>query len=305
MRHVVEESTPASIFISPEAKTKLEAWHERFRKKLGIPTDSVRISTRLGPTHVLCCGPPDAPPLVCLHGAMGSSAHILAGATTLAKNFRLIAPDVPGQSPMSAETRPGINGQGYPEWLADVFDALQLEQTYLLGASWGGVIALRGAARIPERIGKISLLVPAGLIQGSLIQAFFRVGWPLMRYRSSPSAERRERFLRYLITTHDQDWEAYLGDAALAFKPHLERLALLKSDDLKTITAPVQLIAAEGDVQFPGAKLIARALRVVPNLKDTALIPHSRHVPPFTPEFYAWLSDRIVQFLSDTRPEAG
>lgn len=296
MRHVARDSSRA-IFTSAESKARLVNWHERFRGKLEIPTDSIPLSTRLGLTHVLCCGPPDAPPLVCLHGAMASSAHILAGATGLAKNFRLIAPDVPGQSALSVEARPDINGPGYPEWLADVFDALKLEQAHLLGASWGGVIALRGAAGMPQRVRKISLIVPAGIVQGPIIQAFLKIGWPMMRYRSSPSPERLARFLRYLITTPDDDWAAYLGDAALAFQPHVERLRPLKRKDLDALTAPVQLFAAESDFQSPGADLIARARSVIPNLQDTVLIPQSRHVPPFTEEFQCWLSERVSKFL--------
>ena len=121
----------------------------------------------------------------------------------------------------------------------------------------------------------------------------------MMRYRSSPSAERLARFLRYLITTHDEDWEAYLGDAMLGFKHDLKPLRLLKKEELSALTVPVQLFAAELDLQSPGAHLIARAQSVIPNLKETALIPRSHHVPPFIEEFQAWLSDRISRFLLD------
>lgn len=175
-----------SIFTSSEAKAKLEGWHERFRRKIGIPTESVSFPTYLGQTHALVCGLPNAPALVCLHGAMASSAHVLAGASALAKSFRLIAPDIPGQSPMSAEVRPDINGSGYSDWLADVFDALKIEQADVFGASWGGPIALRAARRMSPRIRKISLMVPAGIVQGPILKAIVKIGWPMMRYRSLP-----------------------------------------------------------------------------------------------------------------------
>jgi 2-hydroxy-6-oxonona-2,4-dienedioate hydrolase len=110
-----------SIFRSAEAKAPLEGWHVRFRQKIGVPTESVSFSTRLGSTHTLICGTQNAPALLCLHGAMASSAHVLVGASALARGFRLIAPDIPGQSPMSAEVRADIDGSGYSDWLADVF----------------------------------------------------------------------------------------------------------------------------------------------------------------------------------------
>lgn len=288
-----------SIFTSAEAKAKLEGWHVRFRQKIGVPTESVSLSTHLGLTHLLVCGSSDAPPLLCLHGAMASSAHVLLGASALAKDFRLIAPDIPGQSPMSADVRPDVNGPGYSEWIANVFDALELDQANLFGASWGGIIALRAASGMPQRIRKMSLLVPAGIVQGSVINSLVKIGWPMMRYRSSPSAERRSRFLRHLITTRDEDCEAYLGDAILGFKHDFTTLRLLKARELSELTVPVQLIAAELDFQSPGAKLIGRAQSVIPNLTDTAVIPQSHHVPPFTAEFNTWLSDRISKFLLD------
>jgi 2-hydroxy-6-oxonona-2,4-dienedioate hydrolase len=288
-----------SIFTSADAKATLERWHVRFRQKIGVPTESVSFSTRLGNTHTLICGARDAPALVCLHGAMASSAHVLVGASALARGFRLIAPDIPGQSPMSAEIRPDIDGSGYSDWLADVFDALDLDQANLFGASWGGLIALRAAARMPQRIRKLSLIVPAGIVQGPVISALVRIGWPMMRYRSSPTADRRTRFLKYLITTRDDDWETYLGDAALGFKHDFKPIRLLKRAELSGLSAPVQVIAAELDFQSPGGKLVARAQALIPNLKDAALIPRSHHVPPFTEEFQNWLSDRMSKFLLD------
>jgi 2-hydroxy-6-oxonona-2,4-dienedioate hydrolase len=288
-----------SVFTSAEAKAKLVAWHARFRQMLGMPTESVCFSTRLGETHALIAGVADAPALVCLHGAMASSAHVLVGAKVLGQRFRLIAPDIPGQSPMSADVRPDINGGAYSEWLAEVFDALKLEQTNLFGASWGGLIALRAAAKTPERIRRMSLLVPAGIVQGPVLPALLKLGWPIMRYRSGPSAARLDRALRNLITSRDENWEGYLGDALLGFGHDFQAVRLLREGELNALTAPVQLIAAELDLQSPGKRLIARAQSVVPGLKETVLISQSRHVPPFTEEFHGWLSGRILRFLLD------
>jgi pimeloyl-ACP methyl ester carboxylesterase len=182
-----------NLFESVDAKRKLVDWHDRFRTRIGLPTESFRFSTRLGETHALFCGPLKAPPLLCLHGAMSNSAQAILGAAPLADAFRLIAPDVIGQSPMSAEVRPDANGPAYGEWLSDVFDALKLERACVMGASWGGLIALRAAKRMPHRIEKLSLIVPAGIVQGSIVKAFFKIGWPIMRYRSSPTVHRQPK----------------------------------------------------------------------------------------------------------------
>ena len=51
--------------------------HERYRSILDQwpdPNERLRIPTREGETFVLRCGPPEAPPVVLLHGAMATSA---------------------------------------------------------------------------------------------------------------------------------------------------------------------------------------------------------------------------------------
>jgi pimeloyl-ACP methyl ester carboxylesterase len=233
---------------------------------------------------------------------MSNSAQALLSAAPLADAYRLIAPDVVGQSPMSAEVRPDANGPAYGDWLSDVFDALELEQACLIGASWGGLVALRGAARMPHRIRKLSLIVPAGIVQGPILEAFLKIGWPMMRYRSSPTKQRLGPFLKHLITTHDPEWEAYLGDAALGFKLETKPVRLLKEGDMGALKAPVQVLAAELDFQSPGPKLIERARAVIPTLADTVLIPQSHHALPFDDKFRLWLASKIRRFLRDDPP---
>src|SRR5688572_12550084 len=116
-----------TIFRTPEGKAALTTWHERFRDRIGRPTQSRTLQTRFGPTHALFCGPEDAAPIVLLHGAMASSAHALLEVASLADRFRVIALDVIGQSPMSAEVRPEVNGPAYGEWVLDCLDALNLQ----------------------------------------------------------------------------------------------------------------------------------------------------------------------------------
>jgi 2-hydroxy-6-oxonona-2,4-dienedioate hydrolase len=288
-----------SIFTSPDARKKLVDWCERFRNKIGIPTESIQLPTRLARTHALACGPPGAPAIVCIHGAMASSAHMLLGAAALAKRFRLVAPDVPGQSPMSPDVRPDVNGPEYPDWLADLMDSLKFDEAHVFAASWGGLIALRTAAKNPRRIRKMSLLVPAGIVHGPVLPALLKLGWPLMRYKASPSLERRHRYLRHLITTRDADWEAYLGDATLGFKLDSRPPRLLRKGELDGLKAPVQVLAAEWDIQSPGQKLIERARIVIPSLADAEVMPRCRHVPPFDETFQSWLSDRLLAFFRD------
>ncbi|QDE70264.1 hypothetical protein BHS09_26650 [Myxococcus xanthus] len=66
-----------SAFKGEHAKAVLSRWHDHFRGRLRVPTESRTVQTRVGDTHVLVGGPEAAPNVVVLHGALASSAHVL------------------------------------------------------------------------------------------------------------------------------------------------------------------------------------------------------------------------------------
>lgn len=286
-----------TIFKSSEGKTALVDWHERFRARIGRPTLSRMLETGFGPTHALFCGPENAPPLVLLHGAMASSAHALLEVAPLTDHFHIIALDVIGQSPMSAEVRPEVNGLAYGEWLLDCFDTIGLASARLLGVSWGGFVALRFAALAPERIEKLSLVVPAALVQGPGAEAFRKILLPMLLYRAFPSQARLERFLRPLLTTFDPDWVAYMGDAFRHYKLDFRPPRLLRDGEMNALQAPVQVFGAEHDLSFPGKALLARAKTLFPNLACSELLLGAKHAPSFEPAARRQLADKIMAFM--------
>jgi 2-hydroxy-6-oxonona-2,4-dienedioate hydrolase len=289
-----------SIFRSPQDKTKMIAWHHRYRQRIGRPLETQLIETSFGETHVLMCGPAEAPPIVIIHGALASSAHAMAELAELADNFRLIGLDVIGQSPMSAETRPEVKGNTYGKWAVECLDALGLESTFLIGVSWGGFIASRVAALAPERIRKLSLLVPAGIVNGHGLTPITKLAIPMMLYRAFPSPARLDRFLAGQLTTQDSDWGPYLGDAMLGFKLDFRPPRLLLDTELAGLSAPVQVFAAEHDVSFPGKALLARAKKVFPNLVHAELLAGSQHCPPTDAESRKRLTATMAAFFNGT-----
>ncbi|MGC4045687.1 MAG: alpha/beta hydrolase [Armatimonas sp.] len=286
-----------SIFKSPEAHKAMTAWHEKFRARLGVPTESRTISTQLGETHLLICGPESATPLVLLHGAMASSAHALGEILPLTDQFRIYAIDVIGQSPLSEDTRPNPNTDDYGHWLKECLDVLGLDKVCLLGVSWGGGVALRFASLYPERLVALSLIVPAGLVAGSAKDGFLKMGFPLMRYQLFPTTANRDALLKNLFTEPDPTWGEYLGEAFRSYKFDFNAPRLLRDDELSKLTAPVQVIAAENDISFPGEALLARARILFPNLRSAVLLSGAKHTPSFSSEARCALAKTISGFL--------
>ncbi|MFL5355493.1 alpha/beta fold hydrolase [Archangium sp.] len=286
-----------SAFRGEQAKAVLVQWFDRFRNGIEVPTGSRTVKTRFGDTHVLVGGPEGAPPLVMLHGAMASSAHVLRELAPLLERFRVHAVDVIGQSVKSADVRPSVSNNEYAEWLSDVMEGLSLPKAHVVGVSWGGFVSIRLAAFAPERIQRLVLLVPAGMVNGSPWEGFFKLGLPMMLYNLSPSERRLEAFVRHLLTTPDDDWKPYLGDALRSYNLDMRIPPLAKPEELARLKAPTLVMGADLDVSMPGQRLLARAPELFPTLAATELIKDCRHCPPTTDTFRRWLSDRISTFL--------
>lgn len=292
------------IFKSDAAKTLMLEWFERFRARLRVPTESRMVPTRFGETHVLVGGPADAPPVVVLHGAMASSAHLLGELAPLLERFRLHAVDVVGQSVKTPHARPSVKNNDYGVWLADVLDGLSLASAPIIAVSWGGFAAIRLAAHAPERIERLALLVPAGIVNGSAWQGMTKLMWPMMMWRMFPSEKRFDAFANRLLTTTDDDWKPYLHDAFSSFNMDMTVPKLATPDELARFQAPTFVLAGDGDLSFPGAKLLARATELFPSLVAQELVANCRHSPPTTDVFRAWLGEKLARFLADAHSNA-
>jgi pimeloyl-ACP methyl ester carboxylesterase len=118
--------------------------------------------------HVRCWGPPEAPPVLLLHGWMDASASfqflVDALATALPGDRRFLAPDWRGFG-LSEWAPDGI--YTYDDYLADLaalIEALGLKEPVpLIGHSLGGNIACLYAAARPERVRCIVNLEGFGL----------------------------------------------------------------------------------------------------------------------------------------------
>ena len=199
------------IFKSDEARARLAEWYDKFLAKIDGPVERREVPTAQGPSHVLLAGDPANPPLVCLHGSLASSAHLLSELTTLLARYRLILPDLPGQSVKGPQVRMSYKDDSLARWVVEVLDGLGVGTFDLLGVSWGGFAARMTATFIPDRVRKLVLLVPAGVVTGPVWKGITQMAIPLTLYKLFPSERRLKRFFTPLFTTWDDDWAGYMG----------------------------------------------------------------------------------------------
>ncbi|MEV5614103.1 alpha/beta fold hydrolase [Streptomyces sp. NPDC052225] len=100
-------------------------------------------------THVEEAGG-EGPLLLCLHGIGSSSAAFAPQLAGLSGQVRVIAWDAPGYAKSPDPDGP-LDLDGFADAAADVIRSYG-ESAHVLGVSWGGVIALRLAARHPELV---------------------------------------------------------------------------------------------------------------------------------------------------------
>jgi pimeloyl-ACP methyl ester carboxylesterase len=133
-------------------------------------------------TSYLEAGPPDAPPVLLLHGLGATNASLLPVLADLAVDHRVIAPDLPGFGSSAAPSSP-YNPAWFAAWVEAFQSATHSRGAVLIGNSLGGRIALEAGLTHPHSVRGLVLLTPS--------PAFVRLRqWvPLVRV-SSPQLAR-------------------------------------------------------------------------------------------------------------------
>lgn len=141
----------------------------------------VNIETSVGKTHAFICpGKGTLPPVVLIHGVCSTSHDYLPLIIRLQKICSsVIVVDLPGHG------RSEICGQGEPDdsWLVlsvvEVIRQLVKDKAILFGNSLGGLVAIRTALLIPDKIVAMVLASPAGAPVSSKelegLKSFFRL----------------------------------------------------------------------------------------------------------------------------------
>jgi pimeloyl-ACP methyl ester carboxylesterase len=125
----------------------------RFPRPASVTAGGVR-------TPYLDAGPPDAPVLVALHGLGATNASLLPTVWELARDHRVIAPDLPGFG-IADKPLATYSASWFGRWLERFCDALGLDEFFLLGNSLGGRVAIEGGLLLPDRVRALVLLTPS------------------------------------------------------------------------------------------------------------------------------------------------
>ncbi len=106
-------------------------------------------------------------PLICIHGSgPGASgwSNYQRNVEALSERFRTILVDLPGYGQSDKVPIQGGRFAFYSRAVRDFMDALGMERAHFIGNSLGAGIALKLALDWPERVGRLVLMGPGGML---------------------------------------------------------------------------------------------------------------------------------------------
>ena len=128
-----------------------------FARPATAPQDRTVMAGGL-PVSILEAGSGD--PVLLLHGLGATKVSFLPTMLALAKDHRVIAPDLLGHGD-TAKPLVRYDAPTYARFVMSLMDALNIERADLIGNSMGGRISLELAMTTPDRVRSVSLLCPA------------------------------------------------------------------------------------------------------------------------------------------------
>ncbi|MGB0392097.1 MAG: alpha/beta fold hydrolase [Salibacteraceae bacterium] len=267
-----------SLYKSEKGKKEILALYEKKLVELNLSSDSLNVSTTYGNTHVIRVGENSKPPLLLIHGSNGCAPIALETYPHLTEKYQVFAIDVLAQPNKSEETRLSMKDNSYGDWVFQILDVLQLENVTMVGFSFGGLIILKTLLFNESKIKEVFLSAPAFLVNGNPIKALFKVFIPMKRFMKGQNPKFLKKFLAELFTDEDEFALKYLAKVFVHFNMDFTPVPIIKNKEAQSITTPITLIAAKNDLMFPGEKMVKRAKKIFPSLKNSVLLPNSKHV---------------------------
>jgi pimeloyl-ACP methyl ester carboxylesterase len=265
--------TARSIYKSEAGQQAVLAFYNQALAYWPVEHQDLLLKTRLGETFVIASGPPSGVPLILLHGAGSNALAWMGDVPALSRDFRVYSVDIPGDPGRSAPVRPSWNGSGYVEWLEDVLNSLKINRAGLIGLSQGGWLALKFAVQQPDRVARLVVLSPAGVVTDRFSFLFKAVLYSLAG-KKGVQALTRLTFGKMTIAPAAVQFQELI---LTHFRSRIEKVTLFTAPELARLNMPVLLIGGQQDVIRDVEKIRRRLSASVPGLQSR-LHPDQGHV---------------------------
>jgi pimeloyl-ACP methyl ester carboxylesterase len=291
------------LFRSPEFEARFDMAYQAVLNQWPVSYEELSIPTRFGATHVVASGPREALPVVLLPPGGTCAPMWVRNVGPLSQSYRVCAVDVIGELNRSVPVRPIRSHPEFMDWMADLFDGLQIESAHLVGNSNGGFFALETTLFMPERVKKVVLISPAA----TFVQMWAWWWHLLIPAHMIAPVVGSERMIRkaYAWLWQDFPMEACFADlramsklAGARYRPSINSAVprVFSDVELRQVHTSVLLLIGDHEVIYKPEKAIRRATRLVAGLK-AEIIPNANHSAQYTASDL--VNARIREFLAD------
>ncbi len=221
-------------------------------------------------------------PVIWLHGSGPGATGMsnFGGNMPAFQDYRNILIDLPGWGGSPRDTQEPLIFHA-AEVVTGAMRALGINKAHLVGNSYGGGVAMRIAVTDPDRVDRLVLMAPGGVLPAGV------PSWPvglqhLFDYMAAPkpSREAMAAFVRHMVYDTSLATDALIDErynASLAVHPELPVPPNFGdiTPDLPSIKAPTLLVWGRDDQTVP----LTWALRILNGIPDAELrvLPNCRH----------------------------
>jgi 2-hydroxy-6-oxonona-2,4-dienedioate hydrolase len=230
---------------------------------------------QVGPwsTRVLECGTGE--PLILMHGTGGHLEAFTRNLRALSAEYRVIAYDYPGHG-WTTTTETDLEIDHYIEHLLALMDELGTERAHLSGESLGGWVAVKFAARYPDRVARLVLNTPGGTM--ATPEVMERIRSLSQAAANDPSYERIRARLEWLMADPSSVTDELVAIRQGVYSrpgfaesmrhilclqdPEIRRRNLVTDEELAAITSPTLVIWTSDDPSGPAKAGLDMADRI-------------------------------------------
>jgi pimeloyl-ACP methyl ester carboxylesterase len=238
-------------------------------------------------------------PIVLLHGFVGSKTYWNYVIEPLAKQYRIIAPDLPGHGNSSATTNLASISD-YAEEIADFIVKLQINSFSLFGHSLGGYITLAFAEKYANYLESFALIHSTALPDTDEAKAKRLAGIEKIQTKGIhtfvddliPALFAPTNVAQHEQLTKEIGYQTSISGAIAALQAMKDRPD--RSNVLEQTKLPVLLLAGENDGVVPPSRVFTTTKRK--NIKQVVL-PNVGHMSMYeAPQLFI---DEITKFLDE------
>lgn len=257
-------------------------------------------------TRYAQAGPKGAPALIMLHGTGSSWECFCANLEAHSKHFNCYAIDMVG-SGFSDKPNEPYEIPVYVEHVRKFMDAVGVQRASFIGVSLGAWVTGRFAVTHPDRIEKLTLLAPSGLIvnretmtrtKGVRTRAVDDPSWDNIKTVFNSILYKEEDRINDLVQVRQiiyqqPEMKGAMDNILVLQREEVRVRNLISEDEWRGVTAPILIVLAPDDNEdyYVTGKRIAE---IAPNAR-TLEVREVKHWAHF--EKPAWFNQHNIEFL--------